>query len=92
MPSMKGESFHRVRTQISHPLGSPWINMSLVEFINGKFSVLLNDSLLDLNENNNHQGIDDDGFTIDSSDMSELQQEYAVPELNEVFSLKPVIP
>ena len=92
--------------------------MSFVEFINEKFSVLLKDSLLDLNENhslctrcyeeeipnfsrtqeenenNNHQGMDDDGFTMDSSDMSELQQEYAVAKLNEafaIFALEPVI-
>lgn len=46
------------------------------------------------NENNNYQRMDDDGFTIDSSDMSELQKEYAVAKLNEVFAtfaLEPVV-
>jgi hypothetical protein len=46
------------------------------------------------NENNDRQSMDDDGFTIDSSDMSESQQAYAVAKLNEVFAifaLEPVI-
>jgi hypothetical protein len=46
------------------------------------------------NENNNYQRMDDDEFTIDSSDINELQQEYAVAKLNEVFAifaLEPVI-
>ena len=46
------------------------------------------------NEKEDHQRMDDDGFTMQSSDMSELQQEYAVAKLNEVFgafALEPVI-
>lgn len=102
----------------SHPLGSRRINVSFVEFINDKFSVLLKDSLLNLNEthslctrcyeeelpdfertqedneNNEFQRMDDDECTIGSSDMNELQKEYAVARLNEVFAiftLEPVI-
>ena len=40
----------KVGPKPSHPLGSRHIDVTFVEYINDKFSVLLKDSLLDLGE------------------------------------------